>query len=101
LLALATNHQFARLSASNRQEKRRREETLANASGMRIALCPLLLMQEQSAQKSTANLSLAPEQLKQLMAPIALYPDTLVAQILAASTYPTQNPSTFKYMQFD
>jgi len=33
---------------------------------------------------------LAGEQLDQLVAPIALYPDALVAQILAASTYPTQ-----------
>jgi hypothetical protein len=33
---------------------------------------------------------LAPEQLNQLVAPIALYPDNLVAQVLAASTYPTQ-----------
>jgi len=31
-----------------------------------------------------------PEQLTQLVAPIALYPDGLVAQILAASTYPAQ-----------
>ncbi len=33
---------------------------------------------------------LSPEQLNQLVAPIALYPDALVAQILAAATYPTQ-----------
>jgi len=31
-----------------------------------------------------------PEQLRQLVAPIALYPDSLVAQILAASTFPEQ-----------
>jgi len=30
------------------------------------------------------------EQLEQLVAPIALYPDTLVAQIMAASTYPAE-----------
>lgn len=30
------------------------------------------------------------DQLEQLVAPIALYPDTLVAQVLAASTYPQQ-----------
>jgi len=30
------------------------------------------------------------QQLEQLVSPIALYPDLLVAQILAASTYPTQ-----------
>jgi hypothetical protein len=31
-----------------------------------------------------------PEQIHQLVAPIALYPDSLVAQILAASTFPEQ-----------
>ena len=30
------------------------------------------------------------EELQQLVSPIALYPDTLIAQMLAASTYPTQ-----------
>ncbi len=34
--------------------------------------------------------ALPPEQLHKLVAPIALYPDALVAQILAASAYPTQ-----------
>jgi hypothetical protein len=33
---------------------------------------------------------LAADQLDQLVAPIALYPDPLVAQVLAAATYPTQ-----------
>src|SRR5659263_496708 len=32
----------------------------------------------------------SPEQLERLVAPIALYPDSLVAQILAASTFPEQ-----------
>jgi hypothetical protein len=31
-----------------------------------------------------------PEELQQLVAPIALYPDSLVAQVLAASTFPDQ-----------
>src|ERR1700721_3378727 len=31
-----------------------------------------------------------PEQLQRLVAPIALYPDSLVAQILAAATFPEQ-----------
>src|ERR1700742_2258932 len=31
-----------------------------------------------------------PEQLHHLVAPIALYPDALVAQVLAAATYPEQ-----------
>ena len=33
---------------------------------------------------------LAAQQLEQLVAPIALYPDSLVAEVLAASTYPQQ-----------
>ena len=39
-------------------------------------------------QPQSAHLS--PDQLQQLVAPIALYPDALLAQILAASAYPTQ-----------
>jgi len=31
---------------------------------------------------------ISPEQLDSLVAPIALYPDPLMAQVLAASTYP-------------
>jgi uncharacterized protein DUF3300 len=34
--------------------------------------------------------SLSAEDLEQLLAPIALYPDSLLAQVLAASTYPAQ-----------
>jgi len=33
---------------------------------------------------------LSAEQIEQLLAPVALYPDSLLAQILAASTYPAQ-----------
>ena len=40
-----------------------------------------------------------PEQLQQLVAPIALYPDALVAQILAASTYPDQVVEADRWMQ--
>lgn len=42
---------------------------------------------------------LTPEQLQQLVAPIALYPDALVAQILAASAYPTQIVEAERFMQ--
>src|SRR5208283_512716 len=41
-------------------------------------------------QGSSPTQPLAAQQLEQLVAPIALYPDTLVAQVLAASTYPAQ-----------
>src|SRR5580704_11695151 len=43
--------------------------------------------QDQS-QGQSAYTQQTPEQLQQLVAPIALYPDSLVAQILAATTFP-------------
>jgi hypothetical protein len=41
----------------------------------------------------------SPKQLQQLVAPIALYPDALVAQILAAATYPEQIVEAGKWME--
>jgi hypothetical protein len=40
-----------------------------------------------------------PEQLQQLVAPIALYPDSLVAQILAASTFPEEIVEADRWVQ--
>jgi hypothetical protein len=40
-----------------------------------------------------------PEQLQQLVAPIALYPDSLVAQILAGSTFPEQVVEADRWVQ--
>jgi len=41
----------------------------------------------------------SPEQLQRLVAPIALYPDSLVAQILAASTFPEQVVEADRWLQ--
>jgi len=43
--------------------------------------------------------ALSPDQLNQLVAPIALYPDSLVAQVLGASTYPTQVVEADRFVQ--
>lgn len=40
-----------------------------------------------------------PEQLQQLVAPIALYPDALIGQILAASTYPAEVVEADRWVQ--
>lgn len=51
---------------------------------------------------ATATTSVAqrsPDELGQLMAPIALYPDALVAQILAASSYPVEVVEAERWMQ--
>ena len=42
--------------------------------------------------------ALSPEQIDQLVAPIALYPDSLVAQVLAAATYPAQVASAQQFL---
>jgi hypothetical protein len=51
-----------------------------------------LLAQSQQATGSTQNQAtkIAPDQLDSLVAPIALYPDPMLAQVLAASTYPLE-----------
>jgi Protein of unknown function (DUF3300) len=41
----------------------------------------------------------SPQELQQLVAPIALYPDALVAQVLAASTYPTEIVEADRWVQ--
>jgi hypothetical protein len=48
---------------------------------------------------ATPSAHLSPDQLQQLVAPIALYPDALVAQILAASAYPTQIVEAERFLQ--
>src|SRR5271165_6112911 len=42
------------------------------------------------AEQPPANSSFTPEELEKLLAPIALYPDPLLAQLLPASAYPVQ-----------
>src|SRR2546425_9328044 len=55
------------------------------------------------ADQSTSQLPVqaaqqTPAQLQQLVAPIALYPDALVAQVLAASTFPDQMVEADRWM---
>lgn len=65
--------------------------TLMLAGILVSALIPRLSAAgQQLPQESTTVASDSPDELDQLVAPIALYPDALVAQILAASTYPTE-----------
>jgi Protein of unknown function (DUF3300) len=47
----------------------------------------------------TQNQALNPDQLEQLLAPVALYPDALLAQVLAASTYPAQIAAADSWLQ--
>lgn len=53
----------------------------------------------QAGQAPVQSAPETPEQLQQLVAPIALYPDALVAQILAAATYPDQVVEADRWLQ--
>src|SRR6187551_912529 len=61
-----------------------------------LALSSSALAQQAQSQEMTTTTSdqqtttLAPQELDSLVAPIALYPDPLLAQTLAASTYPLE-----------
>src|SRR5271154_5710061 len=51
-------------------------------------LGPIVLAQESVPPPGPAGPTLAPEQLDQLVGPIALYPDPLIVEILPAATQP-------------
>jgi Protein of unknown function (DUF3300) len=53
----------------------------------------------QPADATPAYTPQTPDQLDQLVAPIALYPDSLVAQVLAASTFPAQIVEADRWVQ--
>ena len=55
--------------------------------------------QAQSQAQAPPYAQQTPEQLQRLVAPIALYPDSLVAQILAASTFPEQVVEADRWVQ--
>jgi Protein of unknown function (DUF3300) len=65
---------------------------LVVASAVIVAGVRVVSAQDQSSAPSdqAPYAKLSREQLGRLVAPIALYPDSLVAQILAAATFPSQ-----------
>src|SRR5262245_6668665 len=63
---------------------------LRAALAMVLVAAPLVGAQEQPTQEQTAAKPFKPEELEQIVAPIALYPDALVAQVLMAATYPLE-----------
>src|SRR6516162_2887368 len=52
--------------------------------------CLLGYSRQESAAPPAQEAKITPDQLDSLVAPIALYPDPLLAQVLAASTYPLE-----------
>lgn len=69
--------------------------TLTASVALSVASSPSLAQDQQSQpqpqlQPQPQQQALTQQQLQQLVAPIALYPDALLAQVLAASTYPLE-----------
>jgi hypothetical protein len=60
------------------------------ASMLFLVAAALALSVTVRAQDEASPPPLKPEELEQLVAPIALYPDSLLAQVLMASTYPLE-----------
>ena len=56
-------------------------------------------VQEQAAPASDQSNQLSADELDSLVAPIALYPDPLLAQVLAASTYPIEIMELQQWLQ--
>jgi hypothetical protein len=71
------------------------------SSTLLFAICLQTLFAEEDPQPPQAppHAQQSPDQLQQLVAPIALYPDSLVAQILAASTFPEQVVEADRWLQ--
>ncbi len=55
--------------------------------------------QDSTAAPASQALRFAPDRIEQLVAPIALYPDALLAQILMASTYPLEVVEAARWIQ--
>jgi hypothetical protein len=53
----------------------------------------------QASAQTTSQTTLPPEQLDTMVAPIALYPDPLISQILVASTYPLELVQANQWLQ--
>ncbi|HXM61160.1 MAG TPA: DUF3300 domain-containing protein [Terriglobales bacterium] len=79
-----------------------RSVALLLSSSLLLATVPEVVVAQADQPAPAAPTQIAqqpPEQLQQLVAPIALYPDALVAQILAASTYPAEVVEADRWFQ--
>jgi len=70
----------------------------ALASVVAILLCGPLLLAQEAPPPPPPGQTLSPDQLDGLVAPIALYPDPLVSQILVASTYPLEVVQAYQWI---
>jgi hypothetical protein len=87
--------------AAGRRPRLRWGAAIFISSTLLFAICLQTLFAEDDPQPPQVppHAQQSPDQLEQLVAPIALYPDSLVAQILAASTFPEQVVEADRWLQ--
>ena len=73
--------------------------TLAILCAVLIAPGDTIFFAQAQEAQPPADTLLPPEQLDSLVAPVALYPDNLLGQVLAASTYPLEIVEADRWMQ--
>src|SRR5690349_20769844 len=85
----------------NKTSHRSSPLTQATALGLAVLLMgnPLLFAEAASTAPAAQTASLTPSQLDDLVAPIALYPGSLLSQILVASTYPLEIVQAYQWEQ--
>jgi hypothetical protein len=72
---------------------------LVGMVGVLLAQEPAAPQQAPAPEQQQQQAPMSPQQLEDLVAPIALYPDPLLGQILAASTYPLELIEAQQWMQ--
>jgi len=107
--SLTNMNVFKRIAASSNIPSLSARQILASVLALSLLL-PVLpqtvsAAQDQDQQAPTQSSQAppytqqTPEQMQQLVAPIALYPDSLVAQVLAASTFPAEIVEADRWVQ--
>lgn len=71
-----------------------RKKLVISTIAVLMACTPLLVCQDESSEAF-----FSPEQLDNLLAPIALYPDPLLAQVLLAATFPDQIDEASRFLR--
>jgi uncharacterized membrane protein YgcG len=106
--SLTITNVFKRVPASSKifSLSARRILACVLAFSLLLPMLPQIVSAAQDDAQATAQSAQAPpytqqtpEQLQQLVAPIALYPDSLVAQVLAASTFPAEIVEADRWVQ--
>ena len=92
LHAASLKSKFERMTTMNDKRRNFRRQTMRHVVALMVCmlLIPALQLNLYAEDQAPAYVELNAEQLDQLVAPIALDPDSLVAQVLTASTFPDQ-----------